>query len=125
MDFGIQTIYRCQFTNYSDEPLFKVSIALHLTFSEAIKNEQNPTSFRSGKTTIDRDWLIEIPKIDSGKATPFMFFILNASTQFVSVILPNKVAFLTGSDGQLRNVDLILSANAMMVFPPNPLLGGK
>jgi ABC-type branched-subunit amino acid transport system ATPase component len=77
------------------------------------------------RTTVLENVMVGRHRHESTKATPFMFFILNASTQFVSVILPNKVAFLTGSDGQLRNVDLIQSANAMMVFPPNPLLGGK
>ena len=119
IDFGVQTIYRCQITNYSNDPLFKVSLALHLKFSEAITNEENPKSFRSGKITIDRDWLIEIPKIDAGKDVPFIFYIVNASPQFVAVTLPNKIVLSSGP------IDLIQPTNTQMVFPPNPLIGKK
>jgi hypothetical protein len=124
IDFGIQTIYRCQFTNYSNDPLFKASVALHLTFSEAIK-DQNSTSFRSGKITIDREWLFEIPKIDTGRDAPFVFFILNASPQFVSVTLPSEVVLSAGSDGQSRSVDFIQPTNTRMIFPPNTQISKK
>src|ERR1700730_769797 len=105
--FPFQSIYRCKITNYASIPLFKMSIALHLTFMEAVKDSAANTSLSSGAVTIDRDWPLEIPKIDPGKDSSFAFYMLNMSTQFVRVMLPVRVSFMAGLDGQRKSADLI------------------
>jgi hypothetical protein len=115
----IQLVYRCQITNYASVPLFKVSIALRLTFMEAVKDSETSTSLHSGAVTIDRDWMLEIPKIDTGKDSSFAFYMTNVSKQFARVMLPVKVSFIAGLNEQIKSADLIQATTIMgMILPP-------
>jgi hypothetical protein len=117
IDLGVRNTSRCQFTNYSDEPLFKVSVAFHMTFMEAIKDKVTPTSMQSGAVTLDRDWVVEIPKIDAGKDAPFTIYLFNMTSQFVRVTLPNKASLSNG-----ESIDLIQPKSWGMHFAPNPTI---
>ena len=85
---------------------------------EAVKDSVANTSLRSGAVTIDRDWPLEIPKIDPGKDSSFAFYMINVSTQFVHVMLAVKVSFMAGLDEQIKSADLIQPTTMWMVFPP-------
>jgi hypothetical protein len=115
-----QFVYKCQITNYASVPLFKMSIALRLTFMEAVKKDSAAsTTLSSGAVTIDREWPLEIPKIDPGEDSSFAFYMINVSAQYVRVLLPTKVSFMAGLDGQIKSVDLVQpTINTGMILPP-------
>jgi hypothetical protein len=85
-----------------------------MTFMEMIKDKNNPTSIQSGAVTLDRDWIVEIPRIDSGKDAPFTIYLSNMTPQFVMVTLQNKA---TLSDGE--EIDIIQPQSWGMYFAPN------
>jgi hypothetical protein len=119
-DFFTQPIYRCKFINYTNDALFKVSVELHMIFSQSIKDDPpikddpSSTSLHSGQVTIDRGWKIEIPKIDSGIDASFNLYLFNMTSQFVYITLPTMA---TLSDGTLIN--LIQPTGNEMSFSPN------
>jgi hypothetical protein len=114
MNFGFQwAVYRCQITNYSETPIFNSAISLHLTFREAI---QKVSQYEGGPITIDREWLIQIGKIDSGKDSPYTFFVFNMSAQFVEITLPRTISIQR--DTGMDIINLITGPNVTMHFGP-------
>jgi len=116
----ILTIYKCEFINYSTEPLFKVSVAFHIKFFETLADGDAISSFHSGTITLDREGIIEIPKIDIGNETPFILYMWNMMSQIVTVTLPRSASL---SDGKL--VTLIQPQSWGMHFPPNQKIVSK
>jgi hypothetical protein len=82
--------YKCSVTNYGDKPMLAITIGLHLVFQEAVKDKDNPTAIRSGEITAQRPWRIDIPKIDPGANSPFVFYIWNVTPSWVNVSFPNN-----------------------------------
>jgi hypothetical protein len=95
-DDPIPTIYKCEFINYNVDPLFNISVALHITFFETLADDPSRSSVHSGAITLDRDGIIEIPKIDAGRDTPFSLYITNGTPQLVTVTLPTNVSLSNG-----------------------------
>jgi hypothetical protein len=77
-------------------PLFNISVALHITFFETLPSDPSGSSFHSGAITLDRDGIIEIPKIDAGRDTPFLLYLMNGTPQLVMVELPINVSLPDG-----------------------------
>jgi len=72
--------------------------------------------YDSGHITIDREWLIKIGKIDSGKDSQYTFFVFNMSSQFVEVTLPKTISIQR--DGGVDIINLITGPNVTMHFGP-------
>jgi hypothetical protein len=105
-------------TNYASATMFKVSVALHLVFQEALKREDNPKSKDSGKITLESDWVINIPKIDPGPDRTFTFYVMNTTGKFVTIYFPNQVlAQMAGSDEQ-QTVEIMKPTAEMNNLPP-------
>ena len=93
--------YKCQSTNYGRSPIFNVQMVFGLSFREIERDKDNPGSSRSGKITLSRGWLVQVNKIDQGHNNPFVFYIYNASEQFLSIILSKSAMVQMG--GTKRN----------------------
>jgi hypothetical protein len=117
-EWPTKLVRRLRLTNYSDEPLFKVSLTLHFRFMEALKDPND--AMRSGAVTIDRDWKIEIPKIDTGKDATFVLYLFNMSAQFVEVTLPRDVIALVATSQEIGSIGLVQPTDTVMRFAPNP-----
>jgi hypothetical protein len=105
-------------TNYASATMFNITIVLRLIFQEAIKRKDNPKSEDSGKITLERDWVINIPKIDSGPDRTFTFYVMNTTGKFVTVYFPNKVLAQMAGSGEQRTVELIKPTAEMNNLPP-------
>ena len=110
--------YRCQLTNYGGSPVFNVEMALHLLFSEALRDTAQPNVTRGGVVTLSRNWPIEITKIDAGADKPFVFYIYNQSDQFSQVSMPQSVTVEEGTDNTRREIRLVQSTAPMFHLPP-------
>ena len=75
--------------------MFNVSLPVHLTFKEALRNAETNTS-TTGAVTLSRDWPIFITKIDPGPEHAFLFYAYNQSSKFVEVALPDFVQVQVG-----------------------------
>jgi hypothetical protein len=108
LQYPLQEIYGCKFRNYHTQPVFKISLALHLVFID------------NGATTLERAAVVEIPILEAMNDLPFTLYILNMTTQFVTVTLPTKVSL---SDGKV--LDLIQPQSYGMHFGPNQTIARK
>lgn len=105
--------YRCRLTNYGNDTLFKLTFGFRLVFNRAIAT---PPSIQSGEIFLDREWPVEVTKIDPGADRSFEFYIWNMSNAFVSVtILPNATARKV-SDGS--QIPIRLLSRGYMMFSP-------
>jgi hypothetical protein len=93
---------------------------MHLRFMDAVKKDTTPnqTFLRGRAVTIERDWPIEIPKIDPRKDSSFALYIINMSQQFVSVTPPSEVFLMDVELDQSKRVPIIQSTS-VMYFPPH------
>lgn len=94
---GWASTYRCDVVNYGTKTLVSIDLVLHLVFREVVPAAQGNT--HSGRVTIDRDWPIEIGKVDPGKDNAFSFYINNyRGDQFVEAQLKDSVIASTVDD---------------------------
>lgn len=117
--------YQCQITNYGNAPVFNVELTLHLTFIQALKDDKNPSTIRSGAVTLSREWPIQITKIDAGKNDPFVFYIYNISQEFAGVSLPQAVSLERTGETLRRTVRLIRPTGDHGLMPLSPMIEMK
>ena len=116
----LSSVYRCHLTNYGSDPVFNMELALTMKFLKANKDEKNPSQSNSGAVTLVREWIISIPKIESGPGGTFDFYIDNPSQQFVFVSLPPSVTFHRANSDSRERSNLIQVPGLMMHFTPYP-----
>ena len=102
-------------TNYSSKTMFNTQIALHLVFREAIWDGNQA---RSGNVTVDRDWVIYIPKIDPGTENAFVFYAMNNGKRFVSVSFPDTATAQMAGTNARDTVQLIKPGTDYYFFAP-------
>ena len=68
---GINMVYRCSVTNYFDRPLANVLLPIHLRFLKTIKRDDG--GMQGEGINFERDWIINIAKIDQGSEKAFEF----------------------------------------------------
>jgi hypothetical protein len=114
-------VFQCDLTNYTSEPLFAVTLPLHLLFETAI--DQGSGTKRNEGVFLERDWSITVPKIDIGPAGRFSFYVTNGSDKIVTVMFPKSA---TTGDGPLpQNIPLELAFNTTLHLSPVEDLGLK
>jgi hypothetical protein len=88
------TAYRCEFTNYSSDVLFNLTVPVHLTFRMSLPVPGQDKSRSEGDVTLDRDWVVNIPKLDPSPAAPYVFYVWNCCVpKFVHVALPDALVY--------------------------------
>ena len=113
LNVGSLEVIRCKITSYLQRgPLFNVALPLRYLLSEAIRDKNNPSATRGGTIVADRIVPLTLPKIDSGRESPFIFYIINMTPQFVEIDFPSTVSF-QGSDSKRQ------SARLISVYMPN------
>jgi hypothetical protein len=112
---GILQAYECKTTNYGAVAIFNAEIVFKWIFQEAVADKNQ---LRSGKVTLERNWPCLIPKIDSGMANPFVFYIYNVSNQFVDVILPASISGTPAGKSVAIRFSLTQSRALPMNLPP-------
>jgi len=108
--------YRCQFTNYSSDVLFNLTVPVHLTFRMPLPVPGHDKSRKEGDVTLDRDWVVNIPKLDPSPAAPYEFYVWNCCVpKFIHVALPDALLYKT------RKITLLQSAgNLFLSLDPVP-----
>jgi hypothetical protein len=98
------TAYRCEITNYGNDPLFDLQMALDLIFYEAIPVPGQKDAKGQGKIKLHREWNVLIQKIDSGRENSFKFYILNHQPDlFVHVLMPKTATLrLLGAEQRIQ-----------------------
>lgn len=90
--------YKCEVTNYTGDVVFNVVVPMELVFSEAVPVPESPDpsnpSWRRGIEKFRRSFTVNIPKLDNGPNSPYVFYIWNCCIQktFIQILLPSKVA---------------------------------
>ena len=109
--------YKCNIINYGSATVVHISLSLHLTFKEAINTGNG--EYRSGKVTVDRDWPIQVGKIDPGVSNAFTFYIDNwRSNQWVLASLPDNATLEIFGDSSRRTVHVTHPDANVMPFGP-------
>jgi len=88
--------HRCELFNYSDAPVFNVETTFQMDVLSVIKNESG--SLSSGDPIKAVEWHLNVPKVDAGAATPFVFYILNNWKYFLRFNLPSEAKLLDQSE---------------------------
>jgi hypothetical protein len=119
--------YLCKFTNYTDRPLFNVALPVRLTFREPVpartpnhetSRQRGEVRLERGAVTLEREWLVTIPKLDPAPGEPYVFYIWNCCAQrFVEVAFPLMMIADGGEKIQLVQPEGNL---AVPLFPPGP-----
>ena len=107
-------VYRCEVTNYASHVMLNVQFYMHVTFYQPALVPDNPKAVRRGKVTVDRDWLIPIPKVDASSDRPFAFYIHNCCRQrLVEIKAPSHAsAEVPGVTGR-RQIPVTLSTGSL------------
>jgi hypothetical protein len=103
-------VYHCKITSYRKEPIFQIAMNLRMVFREAIRDADGK-SIRSGPIEIDREWPIEIGKLEPGDAGSFDFYIYNINDKWVQITFPGYVSAVTVADNSRREIPLIQQAS--------------
>ncbi len=107
--------YRCEVTNYSANPVANVEITLDLITYEAIPTDNG---FRNGPQSIHKEIIVRIPKIDTGKDSPFIFYIFNMAKQFMEVRFLEKTTLTVIGETKPHDGVLQQSYLAPLHLPP-------
>lgn len=108
--FGIR--HRCQITNYDNAPAIRTSVELSLKFRKQIEE-----TCQIGDTTLIQKNTINIGKIDSGAANPFVFYIANFSDDFVEIKFPDFASIHRLGDSKPQSVPMTTNRNFLMIAP--------
>jgi len=96
-----QTALQFQVTDYSSSTIFNVAAALQLKFFRVTKDKSG--ALQKGEMFLERQWEMEIPKIDSGADHPFVFYAINQKDdQWVAVEFPQSVKGQVGIESGER-----------------------
>lgn len=107
-------VYRCEVTNYASHVVLNVQLNMHVTFYEPAPVPDSPKSVRRGAVTVDRDWLIPIPKIDANSDRPFAFYIHNCCVRrLVAIKAPFQASVEVPGVAGRRQMPLTLSAGSL------------
>jgi hypothetical protein len=103
--------YRCDITNYGNEPVIDLQMALDLTFYEAVPVAGQSENTRGhGPIKLQRPWPISIQKIDSGRENAFKFYVFSMlPDEIVHVTMPKSATLRRLSDGQRTDVNLTVT----------------
>jgi hypothetical protein len=118
----VRSSNKCSLYNYGGKPIINVKMSFFMIYKEAVRN--NSGGFTSGKTIVEGDWQIIIPKIDPGSGNQFVFYLFHIGAQFIEVIMP-KVATCTilGDDHELNaRIDQPSPGYPMFI---DPRIGGN
>lgn len=108
---------KCSLYNYGDKTVINVKMSFFMIYKEAV--HQNGGGLTSGKTIIEGDWPITIPKIDPGSGNQFVFYLYHIGTQFIEATMP-KMAMCTalGNDREFNvRVDQPTPVRPMFIDP--------
>jgi hypothetical protein len=111
---GIPTrAYKCDLTNYSQEPVANVELVFHVDFKEMVRQGKQ---IGSGKTVLSRDWLAKLNKVDSEKS--FTFFVQNLSELFLYVTKPTCATLELIGDSKRRVAPITLGPSEPIWLMP-------
>jgi hypothetical protein len=112
---GLASLYECRITNYAQAPVFAVELTLDLRYREPVKS---PNEIRPGKTTLERSWPFQIPKIDAGASNPFVFYLVNQFPLFIDVTMPKEATLRPlGATEAQRSTLTFNSVVPIILFP--------
>ena len=82
--------YRCELTNYGEDPVFAISLSFKVDELETLKDAQGIVRSEGSKVTASRTHQAEVPNLEShgGK---FVFYVYNTLAKFVKVTGPEFV----------------------------------
>ena len=111
--------HRCELFNYSDAPVFNVETTFQMDVLSVIKNESG--SLNSGDLLKTVEWHLNVPKVDAGVATPFVFYILNNWNYFLRFNLPReaKLQYLS-EETRVVSIGTASSTYPAMFLNPAP-----
>jgi hypothetical protein len=115
----VQWAYECTLINYSTLPVFNVIVPIRVTFQEAHHPENQPSAWQSGMIKAIRTTSLTISKIDTGKDSPFVFYLSSQSPDFVKLDFFQTAMLQEGGDQKTKTGRLIVSANSYIQFSPN------
>ena len=102
-----------------------VALPVRLTFRDTLPDPDNPKALKVGALMIQRDWLVNIPKLDPSPATPFAFYIWNKGiSKFIEVRLPENVAADGGRKVALTQAKGNLAQAIGLISSSSGFLGG-
>lgn len=115
--------FHCLLINYGEQPVFIVELPFRVSFFEAIITNVTPNSqnVSPGAQLLARDWIVEIPKIDSGIDAQFEFLVYTLDRYVVLIDTPKTVAFQIDASGSRQMVPLIQAP--FMPIPLSPPMG--
>ncbi len=88
-----------------------MDLLISTEFHEAVR--LGPDVFGPGKVTGKHDWTIRVPKIEASKQEPFVFYLVNESQAYVTIVVRDAAsASLAGQTGR-RTVQLIRMTGGM------------
>jgi hypothetical protein len=111
-------MYKCQLTNYNQDPVSSVTLSTKLEYIEAIRKDD---SYSGGKYIGQHIATITIQKIDPGKDDPFIFYIWNMSREFVQLTFLEKstLRFIGKSENSEARIEQAVPVTTI-TFGPRP-----
>jgi hypothetical protein len=97
--------WECQLTNYGTVPVLKVQITFGLRFQDTVWLDSKG-SF-THRTKVSEGWTSQIRKIDPWPAERFVFYMKNATNDWLEVTVPEFVELQTLGESRKRTVPLL------------------
>jgi hypothetical protein len=116
-------VYRCQITNYGNDPILQVTLTLRIHYRPIQQSSNNPSVKTSGDIIHSYDWSVLFPKIDPGKQHAATFYVHNTGSYLAVVIPPRHAKYIPINGTQSREVPLKLIGMMarMTLWPIEPV----
>lgn len=115
---AVAPVGHCRVTNYGSATATNITIPVQVIYREGIANS-NRIEGGVIRASIKRP--IQISKIDPGTESAFIFYMFNASSDFVfTQIMPNATFYYLG-DPSPRSEYITVAAQTFPFFPPGDL----
>lgn len=108
-------VFKCEITNYCQDTLIDLHLTMLLKFLEAIL-QGSALGLNSGKVVLERDWPLQITKIDHGEK--FTFWVTNGSEHFGRFDFPASATALPVSSDERVTVEILKPQAHFLVLGP-------
>jgi hypothetical protein len=101
-------------------PVFNVVVPIRVTFREAHRPPNQPNARQSGAIKAIKVASVTIAKIDTGKDSPFIFYLKSQNPDFVELDFLDTLSLQEGGDQNTKTGHLIVAAtNSHIRFSPD------
>jgi hypothetical protein len=102
----LTTIVRCQLTNYSDVPIFNISLPITAIFKK-IQEGDHPGNYSAIETINVSEGNLPITKINPGKDAPFVFYIYNQGRDVVQISFVKLPTYSLLGESSIKEAQLV------------------